>query len=162
MRSAADVICHESTAGAQHEGSKALGQDHTLGIAAAATCSFLGTDAASQRRKPLRKQSSGGSVPTGRRTPCPAFGDRPGCPLDLVWCRLPLGPVCLSKPLPAGPACICMLTSERGRGMLLASGFQRHSKHPTCPVPAKHLEQSYEAGRRNKQPAQFRDRRGTL
>lgn len=44
--------------------------------------------------------------------------------------------------------------------MLLEPALQRHLTHPTCPVPAKHLEQSDEAGRRNKRPAQFRDRRG--
>lgn len=73
LRSAADVICHESTAGAQREGSKSLRQTHTLGISATATCSFLGTDAALQTRKSVWKQRHR-SVPIGRRDSCPKAG----------------------------------------------------------------------------------------
>lgn len=49
LRSAADVICHESTAGAQREGSRSPRQNHTLGISATATCGFLATGAVLQK-----------------------------------------------------------------------------------------------------------------
>lgn len=80
LRSAADVICHESTAGERCEGRKSLRQNHTLGISATATCSFLGTDTVLQTRKYIWTQKHR-SVPTGRKDSWP----KAVWPSQLVW-----------------------------------------------------------------------------
>lgn len=158
LRSAADVICHESTAGAQREGSKSLRQNHTLGISATATCSVLGTDAVLQTRKSVWKQGCK-SVFIGRGDSCP----KAGWPSELVW-RSSAGSCTLGQ---ATIIRVCLhlhtdLCIKKSL-IMLASGLWRHLTQLTKAAPAKNLVQYDETGKRwegEERTAQFRDRKG--